>query len=44
LNWKKRLEEPYDILIIHGFGGMWGMFATGIFAEYVIPQTARPCL
>jgi ammonia channel protein AmtB len=27
------LEEPLDISIIHGAGGLWGMFLTGIFAE-----------
>lgn len=28
------LEEPLDIFIIHGLGGLWGMFMTGIFTEY----------
>lgn len=30
LDW---LEDPLDISIIHGGGGLWGMFLTGIFAE-----------
>lgn len=33
--WRKALEEPIDIFIIHGLGGLWGMLMTGIFAEYV---------
>jgi ammonium transporter, Amt family len=28
------LEEPLDIFIIHGLGGLWGMLMTGIFTEY----------
>ncbi|KAL2061385.1 hypothetical protein VTL71DRAFT_7658 [Oculimacula yallundae] len=27
------LEEPLHITIIHGVGGLWGMFLTGIFAD-----------
>lgn len=30
---KAFLEEPLDIAILHGLGGLWGMFMTGIFAE-----------
>ncbi|KAH8669672.1 ammonium transporter AmtB-like domain-containing protein, partial [Tricladium varicosporioides] len=30
---KDWLEEPLDISIIHGIGGIWGMFMTGIFAD-----------
>jgi ammonia channel protein AmtB len=30
---KRYLEEPLDISIVHGIGGLWGMFLTGIFAE-----------
>jgi ammonium transporter, Amt family len=35
IHWlRKYLEEPLDIFIIHGLGGLWGMLMTGIFAEY----------
>ncbi|KAI9051791.1 hypothetical protein LZ554_004058 [Drepanopeziza brunnea f. sp. 'monogermtubi'] len=30
------LEEPLHITIIHGVGGLWGMFLTGIFADKAI--------
>ena len=36
------LEEPLHITIIHGVGGLWGMFLTGIFAEYVSLINATP--
>jgi ammonia channel protein AmtB len=37
---KDFLEEPLDIFIIHGLGGLWGMLMTGIFTEYA--STAIP--
>jgi ammonium transporter, Amt family len=30
---REYLEEPIDIFIIHGLGGLWGMLMTGLFAE-----------
>jgi ammonia channel protein AmtB len=31
---REYLEEPLDIFIIHGLGGLWGMLMTGLFTEY----------
>lgn len=33
---KTRLDESLDVFACHGIGGMWGMLATGLFAQKAI--------
>ena len=36
LRMKIGLDESLDVFACHGVGGMWGMLATGLFAEKAI--------
>ncbi|GFH06637.1 ammonium transporter [Haematococcus lacustris] len=39
---KLRIDDPLSAVPMHGFGGMWGVFFTGLLAKQVLPASAQP--